>query len=125
MRFLSQEWADALQAACNADPAFRTAAAGHTVTIQQVIAGAEGDTHYWTRLAGGAIELGLGDAEAPEATVRQSYETAAGLARREVNAVTAYMLGQIKIEGNLGQLLALQGVLGTLADVMATLDVEY
>jgi putative sterol carrier protein len=125
MRFLSEEWAHAVEAACNADPAFASAAAGHTVTIQQVIAGPEGDTHYWTRLADGAIALGIGDVEAPDATIRQSYETAAGLARREINAVTAFMTGKIKVEGNLGQLMALQPILGRLADAMGTLDVEY
>ena len=125
MRFLSAEWAEAVQAACNGDPAFREAAAGGTAAIQQVITSPEGDTHYWTRLAEGQISLGLGDLEGPDATVRQSYETAAGLARREVNAVTAYMTGKIKIEGNLGQLMALQSVLGRMADVMGTLDVDY
>jgi len=125
MRFLSQDWADAVQAACNDDPTFREAAAPHTITIQQVIAGPDGDTHYWTRLADGRLALGLGDIAGPDATIRQSYETAAGLARREVNAATAFMLGKIKVEGNLGQLMALQGVFGKLADAMGTLDVDY
>lgn len=125
MRFLSPEWAAAVEEACNADPAFQQAAAGHAVVLQQVIDGAEGAVHYWTRLADGRISMGIGDVEAPDATIRQSYETAGGLARREVNAVTAYMLGKIKIEGNLGQLMALQDVLGRLADVMGTLDVDY
>jgi putative sterol carrier protein len=125
MRFLSEEWADAVKGACNADPGFREAAAGHDVAIQQVIDGPDGQIHYWTRLADGAIDLGLGDLPDANATVRQSYDTAAALARREVNPATAFMTGKIKVEGNLGQLLALQGVLGRLADVMGGLDVEY
>ena len=90
-----------------------------------MISNGDGDTHYWTKLADGQISMGVGDVEAPDATIRQSYETAAGLARKEVNAVTAFMIGKIKVEGNLGQLMALQGVLGRLSDVMATLDVDY
>ena len=126
MRFLSPEWAEAVEQACNADPGFQQAAAGHTVTLQQVITGTDGsETHYWTRLADGRIELGIGDAEDPDATVRQSYGTAAGLARREINAAAAYMTGKIKIDGNLGQLMALQSVLGRLADVAGSLDVDY
>ena len=125
MRFLSEEWAEAVRTACNADPAFRQAAEGHAVTIQQVIAGPDGDVHYWTRLADGTIDLGLGDVEAPDATIHQSYETAAGLARREVNAATAYMTGKIQVDGQPRAAPGAPGCAGRLADVMATLDVDY
>jgi hypothetical protein len=37
VRFLSQEWIDVLEAALNDDAAFREAAAGTTVALQQVI----------------------------------------------------------------------------------------
>jgi putative sterol carrier protein len=125
MPFLSQEWADALASTLNADPAFKELAAPHTITLQQVITKPEGEVHYWTKLAGGEIAFGLGDVDAPDATITQSYETACGLARREVNAVMAFMTGKIKIDGNMGQLMALQGVLSKLADAMGTLDVAY
>jgi putative sterol carrier protein len=125
MRFLSSEWATAVEQACNDDPTFREAAAGHDVKIQQVITGADGEIHYWTTLQDGRIGMGVGDVEAPDATIRQSYDTAAGLARKEVNAVTAFMTGKIKVDGNMGQLMALQPVLGKLADAMRSLDVDY
>jgi putative sterol carrier protein len=125
VQFLTQEWADTLTAALNADEAFRQAAAGQSVTLQQVITGRDGDVHYWARLDDGAISLGLGDLEAPDATITQSYETAVGLAKRETNAVMAFMTGKIKVAGDMGRLMALQGVLSKLADVMGTLDVDY
>jgi putative sterol carrier protein len=125
MRFLSPEWAAAVERACNDDPSFREAAAGKDVKIQQVITGPDGETHYWTTLEDGRIGMGVGDVEAPDATIRQSYDTAAGLARKEVNAVTAFMTGKIKVDGIMGQLMALQPVLGKLADAMRSLDVDY
>lgn len=125
VQFLSQEWADALTSALNADDAFRQAAAGQNVSLQQVITKPEGDVHYWTRLDDGVISFGLGDLEAPEATITQSYETAVGLATRQTNAVMAFMTGKIKVAGDMGRLMGLQGVLSKLADVMGTLDVDY
>jgi putative sterol carrier protein len=125
MEFLSQEWADALTEALNGDPSFRELAAPHTISLQQIITKPDGEVHYWTKLDGGTIAFGLGDVEGPDATITQSYETACGLARREINAVMAFMTGKIKIDGNMGQLMALQGVLSKLADAMGTLDVAY
>ena len=37
----------------------------------------------------------------------------------------AFMTGKIKIEGDMGRLMAMQGILSKLADVMGTLDVDY
>jgi putative sterol carrier protein len=71
------------------------------------------------------VAFGIGDLDAPDATIRQSYETAAGLARRETNPVMAFMTGKIKVDGDMGRLMAMQGILSKLADVMGTLDVEY
>ncbi len=47
------------------------------------------------------------------------------LAKSELSAVTAFMTGKIKIAGNMGLLLGLQGALAQLADAMAKIDVEY
>lgn len=125
VQFLSQEWIDELEAALNADAAFGEAAAGTTVSLQQVITRPEGEVHYWTTLTDGVVAFGIGDLEAPDATIRQSYETAVGLARRETNPVMAFMTGKIKVEGDMGRLMAMQGILSKLADVMGTLDVAY
>ena len=125
VRFLSQEWIDALEAALNDDASFREAAAGTTVALQQVITTSDGEVRYWTTLTDGVVAFGIGDLDAPDATIRQSYETAAGLARRETNPVMAFMTGKIKVDGDMGRLMAMQGILSKLADVMGTLDVAY
>jgi putative sterol carrier protein len=48
-----------------------------------------------------------------------------GLARGEVNAVSAYLTGRIKISGNLMLLMGLQGALAELPIVMQEMDVDY
>ncbi|MDP9184205.1 MAG: SCP2 sterol-binding domain-containing protein [Actinomycetota bacterium] len=126
IRFLSDDWASAVMDAANADEGFTKAAGVASARIQQIITkdGAE-PTRYWTIVTDGKIQLGVGDVEGPDATITQSYETAVALARREANPVTAFMMGKIKVDGNMGLLMGLAGALGKLADVMSTLDVEY
>jgi putative sterol carrier protein len=124
--FLSDEWATAVMTTVNAGDDFAKAAGSASARIQQIITKDGGEpAHYWTIVAEGKIELGVGDVENPDATITQSYETAVALARREANPVTAFMLGKIKVDGNMGLLMGLAGALGKLADAMATLDVDY
>ena len=125
VRFLSPEWADAVKAELNASEEFRTAAANHRATIQQIITSAEGETLYWIKIADGAIDLGVGNVDVPDATIKQSYETAVELANGELNAVTGYMTGRINILGNMGMLLGLQGALAQLAVAMRSIDTDY
>ena len=61
----------------------------------------------------------------PTPRSRQSYETAVKLATGELSAVTAFMTGKIKIGGNMGMLLGLQGAFSQLPATMAALDVQY
>jgi putative sterol carrier protein len=124
VKFLSPEWAAQLKAALNARESFREAAAGKRARLQQVITGTE-ETRYWIVIDDGAIDLGVGDLDAPDATITQSYDTAVGLAKREVNPVTGFMMGRIKVDGNMGMLMGLTGVLAELPEAMATIDTAY
>jgi putative sterol carrier protein len=69
--------------------------------------------------------MGIGDQDGADATIRQSYDTSVALAKRELSPVTGFMMGKIKVEGNMGLLLGLQGVLMKIADAMGTMDVDY
>jgi putative sterol carrier protein len=125
LTFLSPEWAGALTEAVNANGEFAAAAGSQHARIQQVITTTDGEKRYWTTIEDGKIAMGMGDLEGPDATIRQSYETAVALAKRELSPVTGFMMGKIKVEGNMGMLMGLAGALGKLADTMATLDVAY
>ncbi|MBI3648746.1 MAG: SCP2 sterol-binding domain-containing protein [Actinobacteria bacterium] len=125
VKFLSQEWAEQVKGALNADEAFREAAATSSAKLLQVIGTPQGETRYWITIEAGTIDMGVGDLDGPDATISESYETAVALARSELSAVTAFMIGKIKIQGNMGLLLGLQGALSRLPAAMATLDVDY
>jgi putative sterol carrier protein len=125
VKFLSPEWAEQVKVALNGDDVFRSAAAASSARLLQVITGPEGETRYWITIGEGAIDMGLGELENPDATIVQSYDTAVALARSELSPMTAFMTGKIKVQGNMGLLLGLQGALSRLPTAMATLDVEY
>jgi putative sterol carrier protein len=133
VKFLSEEWAESLKAALNEDEAFRAAAGSVSARIQQVISqddgpedGQEdGQTRYWIVIGDGVIDMGIGDLDPVDATISQSYETAAALSRGELNAVTAFMTGKIKVAGNMGLLLSLQGALTRLPPAMSSIQTEY
>lgn len=125
VEFLSQEWAAELQQRLNQDDAFRQASATAGATIQNVINTPDGPRRYWMRIEAGSVEMGAGDVEGADATIEQDYETAVALARSELNPVTAFMTGKIRINGSMMLLMQLQGALSELARVMQDIDVDY
>lgn len=125
VKFLSEEWAAALKKELNANQAFRQAAAEKRATIQQVITDDGVETHYWITIVDGEIDLGVGDVEGEDALITQSYDSAAALARGELSPVTAFLTGKLKVTGNMGLILGLQGALSQLPAAMAEIDVEY
>jgi putative sterol carrier protein len=125
VQFLTDEWAAELKQRLNASESFRKGLGGNNATVQQVISSPEGERRYWLRTEDGQIDMGSGDAPNPDATITQDYDTAVALARGELNPVSAYMTGKLKISGNLMMLMGLQTALAELPRVMAEMDVDY
>ena len=125
VKFLSAEWADQLKEELNRSDDFRAAAADRSARIQQVITDDGGETRYWITIEDGRIDLGLGEVEGSDATITQSYNSAAALARGELSPVTAFMTGKLKIGGNMGAILGLQGALSELPKAISAIDTEY
>ncbi|MFL5766673.1 MAG: SCP2 sterol-binding domain-containing protein [Actinomycetota bacterium] len=124
VKFLSQEWADALTEKLNADQSFTSSIAGKKAKIQQNVDAPDGQHHYWLTIDGGRIDMGLGEVDGADATISEDYDTAVKLAKSEINVVTAFMSGKIKVT-NLGFLMPLQGALSDLPKAMQQVDTEY
>ena len=73
----------------------------------------------------GSVKLEAGDAEKADATIEQDYDTAVALAKSELNPVSAFMTGKIRINGSMMLLMQLQGALSELAKEMQEIDVDY
>lgn len=125
-KFLSEEWSQEAIEALNASEDVRNATKGVQLTIQQIVTRTgDGQGGYWVRLDEGKVEGGLGETAAPDVTITQDYETAAAIARGELNAQAAFMQGKLKVTGNMGKLLQHQAAMETIFPVLAGLGTEY
>ena len=69
--------------------------------------------------------MALGDLEAADVTVAQSYDTATAISKGELNTQTAFMTGKLKVSGNLAKLMMHQSAIAQWGAAVSTLDVEY
>jgi hypothetical protein len=120
--YLSTAWFEDVNRAARADGALAGATAGARVTIQQVVTGGPGgDVRYWVRVDDGVVEAGPGAAEAPDATVTQSYGTAVAISRGELSVDQALLEGRVRLSGDVPVLLrhaiALGGVAAAFGEV--------
>jgi putative sterol carrier protein len=126
VKFLSEEWTQAVEDALNANESFRSAAGSQSARIQQVVTTPAGEKKYWFRLEGGQASLGSGELDEPlDATVTQDYETASAIMKNELNPVAAYMSGKLRVSGDLMKLMQLQGPMGQIPAALKDLDIEY
>jgi putative sterol carrier protein len=126
VKFLSEEWAQAVQEALNANQSFRAAAGSQSTSVQQVVNGPDGETKYWFSLSGGEASLGIGDAPGPvDATITQDYDTAVALMKNELSGTAAYMSGKLRVSGDLMKLMQLQGALGQMPAALQGIEIDY
>jgi putative sterol carrier protein len=126
VKFLSEEWARAVEDALNNNESFKKSAGSQTAKVQQVVTGPDGENKYWFKMEGGNVQLGTGEmGESADATITQDYDTAVALAKNELTGTAAYMSGKLKVSGDLMKLMQLQGTLAQLPQALKDLDVEY
>jgi putative sterol carrier protein len=126
VKFLTEEWAKAVEDAVNSNEQFKASAGSTNAKIQQVVTTPEGEKKYWFKLEGGKAALGIGELSDPaDATISQDYETAVALSKNELTGTAAYMSGKLRVSGDLMKLMQLQGALGQLPAALKDLEVEY
>jgi putative sterol carrier protein len=79
------------------------------IKVQMVVTDA--DIKYWLKAAEGMIDFGEGEIESPSFTFSATLEVASGMMIGEVDATSAYMAGDITVEGNLQDAMAFQEIL--------------
>ena len=100
VKYLSQEWVEAYNAALAGDDAVRAALKGKSAILQMVVSGApRGEVRYWLRIADGSASAGLGDNPGADVTISQSYETSSQVNKGELDGQKAFMQGKVKIAG--------------------------
>jgi len=88
------------------------AAAGWTSTIQFNISGDKGGD-FVLKIADGSCTVIEGTEDSPSATVITSDETWMGIVAGTTNPMTAFTLGQLKVQGNMGDVMKMQSIIKT------------
>ena len=126
VKYLSQEWIEAYNAALAGDDAVHAALKGKNATLQMVISGApQGEVRYWLRLTEADASAGLGDASDADVTISQSYETSAQVNKGELDGQKAFMQGKVKIAGKMLKMMQLRSPLEKVQTALTAIDTEY
>lgn len=112
MKFLSQDWFDAVNAEVADRDGLKAASANAKFAVQQVVRGAPGgEIKHYFRVNHGSVELGLGEIDDADATMSADYETASALNSGELDPMAAFGSGRMLVTGNMAVLMMNQGVL--------------
>lgn len=79
------------------------------IAISMVIS--DVDKKYWLTVKDGDLDFGEGDVDNPSFTMSSTLEVGAGILMGEVDATSAYMAGDITVEGNLQDAMAFQEII--------------
>jgi putative sterol carrier protein len=126
VKFLSEEWIDALNAALAASDGFKAASSGVDMSLVFDVSDCPtGDVTYSLTVADGSADATLGEVADPDVSISAKYQTAVGIARGELNTQAAFMTGKLKVSGNLAKLLMHQNVIAQWGAATEAMDVEY
>ncbi|MFX1328390.1 MAG: SCP2 sterol-binding domain-containing protein [Promethearchaeota archaeon] len=79
------------------------------IAIQMIITDA--DKKHWLTVKEGDLDFGEGEVDNPSFTMSSTLEVGAGILMGEVDATSAYMAGDITVEGNLQDAMAFQEII--------------
>jgi len=79
------------------------------------------DFKYWIKLGAGNFDVSEGEADEPSVTMSADSNTWSGLGSGEIEATSAYMAGDLAIEGNLQDAMAYGEILDLIRDVIEDL----
>lgn len=80
------------------------------------------DFKWWAKIGDGSFEYAEGEGEDPSFTMSANWETMSGLMIGEIDGTSAYMSGDLKIEGNLQDTMAYGEYLQFAAETLEELD---
>ena len=80
------------------------------------------DYKWWVKIGDGAFDYGEGEGADVSFTMSANWETLSGLMSGEVDGTSAYMSGDLKIEGNLQDTMAYGEYLAFAAETLQEMD---
>jgi putative sterol carrier protein len=111
-RFLSPEWIEDMNRAVSTSPALRQATSAVSLTVQQVVRDGDQEHCYVVRIDHGTVTVEAGRAPEADITVTEDAETAAALAKGDLTPQAAFMVGRIRVGGDMSRLMTSYEALG-------------
>ena len=113
MKFLEQDWFDAVNQHISADDNLKAATASVKLGIQQHVTDTPSgeDIFHYMKVDHGDVEVGLGQLDGADATMKADYASAAAMQRGELDVMSAFSSGKIMVTGNMAVLMSHQGTL--------------
>jgi putative sterol carrier protein len=88
--------------------AFNAEKAGDMNAVVQFDFTSDGNGYWYVTVADGTCSVSDGETASPTAKIIMNGEDYVKMVRGELNAVTAFMMGQIKVEGDLSTVMKFQ-----------------
>ncbi|MEX2195939.1 MAG: SCP2 sterol-binding domain-containing protein [Thermoleophilaceae bacterium] len=126
-QFLSEDWVQAIEDAMNANYTIKEFAGWAYITLEHVATGVpdRGEVRHWRRFADGRVQVQLGAADSPDATMTTSYEDAVAINKGELDLQAAFTGGKLKVDGDVTKLLQYQAELSEVAAAVHGVDAAY
>lgn len=126
VKFLSEDWLNAVNETLAADSDYQAATSTTDITLQFVVTDTpDGEVQYTVTTGGGTTTFAGGTNEDADAIIRNDYETAKAISSGDLNTQAAFISGKLKVEGNLAKIMMNQSALTALANALTDLDIEY
>jgi len=117
-QYLSPEWIDELDAAASASETLRLATEDVDLVVQQqVLGGPDGDVAFHVVADHGNVSVRTGSSEHPDVTFTQDHATATSIGRGELSAQAAFMVGKLRVGGDVERLLTHRSAFAGIDDV--------
>lgn len=115
--YLSPEWIAELDRSLAADPGVAAATTGVALTVQQVVTGGpDGEVAWAVAVDHGRVAVRPGRAEASDVTFTSDHDTAVAVARGELSAQAAFMVGRLTVTGDVAKLITHQDAFTSIDD---------
>ena len=88
-----------------------SAIAGMNVVVQFDLSG-DGGGQYYLHIADGTCSVEEGKSDNPKATILMEASDFVAMSTGQLNAMSAFMAGKIKVQGDLSTVMQMQSILG-------------